>query len=182
MKTIENWNEVEAVQDTKKLSSGAYICVITNVVDFPDKEYLKVEYDVYEGEFKGYFKERYIANNRQFWSGVTFKSYSQKGLSFFKAFIEAVEDSNHGYRWNWIESTLRGKIVGFVLGEEEYQATDGKIKKRLYVHKILPVSKVREGNYKVPELKSYVKKDEQTAAAPTGSLRPVSNNDDNLPF
>lgn len=182
MKAIENWNEVEAVQDTKKLSSGAYICVITNVVDFPDKEYLKVEYDVYEGEFKGYFKERYIANNCKFWSGVTFKSYSQKGLSFFKAFIEAVENSNHGYHWNWIESTLRDKIVGFVLGEEEYKATDGNIKKRLYVHKILPISKVRGGDYKVPELKSYVKKDEQTTAAPTGSLRPVSDDSDDFPF
>ncbi len=187
MKVINDFEKVQAAQEFKGLPPGGYVCQITNVIDDPQREFLKIEFDIADGEFRGHYLERYIANNRQFWPGVTYKSYSGKGLPFFKAFIDAVEQSNSGYHWNWVESTLKGKFIGFVLGEEEYEGADGKIKKRLYVAQIHTVSKIMAGDYQVPEFKPLGAKNSNTASAMNSttiggfSLKPA-NVDDNLPF
>lgn len=32
-----------------------------------------------------------------------------------------IESSNQGYKWDWNESSLRGKLFGGVFGEKEYE-------------------------------------------------------------
>lgn len=177
MKRIDMSN-VESATDYKRLIPGGYVCKITGVKDVADKEYLEVEYDIAEGEFKDYYLS--LSQSKQFWGGKTYKSYSDKGLPFFKAFIEAVEESNRGWIWNWNESVLRGCYVGFVLGEEEYNKQDGTVGKRLAVQKILPVDKIRKGEFTVPELKPLNKTTSYSSLPSSGSLKPAS--DDDLPF
>ena len=58
MKNIDLTNVQEAT-DFPKLTPGGYICRITAVEDVPAKEYLKIEYDIVEGEFTGYWKKLY---------------------------------------------------------------------------------------------------------------------------
>ena len=179
MKVINDFDKIQAAQDFKNLPTGGYVCKILNVIDTPDREFLKIEFDIAEGEYKNYYHERYLANDRKFWSGATYKSYSENGLPFFKAFIEAVEESNCGYYWNWVESTLRDKLIGFVLAEEEYRNQNGEIKKRMYVAKILPIAKIREGAFVVPELKT-LKNDNENPVPTVINLKPTT--EDNLPF
>ena len=74
----------------------------------------------------------------------------------FKRFCTAVSRSNGKYvfdggKVNSDEKTLKGKKVGLILGEEEYEGNDGTIKTRLYVVREFSIDKI--GEQKVPELK-----------------------------
>ena len=137
--------------DNNRIVAGGYVCRIEDVQDKPDKEYLYIEFDVAEGEYKGYYSQ--LAYSFGFWGGRFYRSYKDKALGMFKSFILSVEGSNPGYTFNNDESTLIGKLVGIVLQEEEYIGNDGNKKTRLVVNKTKTVDQIREGKYRVPELK-----------------------------
>ena len=113
---ILNLDNVNAAEEFDRLIPGGYVCGITAVEDVPEKEYLRIEYDIAEGKLKNYYRTLY--NNKGFWGGSTIKSYKEKALPFFKGFITAVEQSNAGYKWDNDENKLIRKLVGFVLAEE----------------------------------------------------------------
>lgn len=175
MKNI-NWDNVEEAKDFERLPAGGYIGKITSVEDVPEKEYLKIEYDIADGEFAGYYKDLY--HNRGFWGGSFIRSYKETALSFFKSFKTAVEKSNPGYTYNNDESTLKGKLIGLVLGEEEYKAKTGAVKTRLYVDKTRSVSEIRDGNFEVSQ-KKLLPDDER----PRADFSAIDiDGDDDLPF
>ena len=169
-----NWNEIEEAQEYKRVTPGGYICGIVSAQDFPEKEYLKIEYEIAEGEFKGYYKE--LKASKGFWGASFIRSYKENARPFFKAFITSVQNSNNGFIYDNDESKLRGKYVGLVLGEEEYKANDGNIKKRLYVAQVHSIDKIRSGDYEVPGFKRLeTKTDFNTGFAPMDA-------DDEFPF
>lgn len=170
MKRI-NWNEVEEVKEYERPSAGGYVCRITAVHDEAEKEYLKVEYDIAEGEHAGYFRRLY--ENRGFWAGSFLKSYKEKALPFFKGFLTAVAKSNPGFQFEDDENRLRGMLIGLVLGEEEYRGNDGTVKKRLYVDQIRSVNGIRGGEWELPDLKRLTETGD-------GGLR--ADTDGRLPF
>lgn len=184
MKKIENFEQVKANGEFDSLKPGGYIGVLYKAEDESDKEYLKVFFDIAEGEFTGYYKNLYSQFN--FWGGVFIRSYKEKALSMFKGFIKAVEESNVGYVWNWDESTLKGKKVGLILQEEEYVPTGGahagELRTRLIVQKVVNVETIKSGKYKVPELKKLDKYTAPTFQAQPTAPQPVNISDDSLPF
>lgn len=165
MKQID-FSNIQEAGESRKVKAGGYICQITSVEDDPDKEYLKIEYDIAEGDFKGYYKE--LADSRGFWAGRYIRSYKPKALPFFKRMCSAIAKSNPGFVFdggsvNSDEKTLVGKLVGLVLAEEEYMANDGDVKTRLYVYSECAVSDIKNGKFKVPDMKKlpYAKRDNQ---------------------
>lgn len=153
MKNI-NWSNVEENKEFEKVTPGGYICGITAVKDEPEKEYLKVEFDIVEGNLKGYYKELYT--NKGFWGGSFIRSYKETALSFFKGFLKAIELSNAGFKaddFDGDETKLRGKLIGLVLAEEEYKGNDGTVKTRIYVDAVHSADRIKKGDFKVPELK-----------------------------
>ena len=155
MKHIDMTNVKES-SDFTTLPAGAYICIIRNVEDFEDREYLKVTYDIAEGEFKGYYDDIRNSHPDWSWSGAYVKSYKEKALPMFKRFCSAVSKSNgnfvfDGGKVNADERTLIGKKLGIVLGEEEYWSNSGDKRTRLYVSKEFPVDKLAD--QKVPNKK-----------------------------
>jgi hypothetical protein len=151
MKNIDLTNVQEAT-DFENLTTGGYIARITVAEDVEDKEYLRMEYDIADGKFKGYYGDLFDRLN--FWGGRMIRSYKEKALPFFKSFITAVENSNKGYKWDSDEQKLVGKLVGIVLAEEEYTGNDGTIKTRLYVATTRSVDAIKKGDFKVPEKKT----------------------------
>lgn len=155
MKKLDITNVQEA-GDFIKLSAGAYICKITKVEDFPAKEYLKVTYDIAQGEFAGHFDSIRKDHADWAWVGAYVKSYKPTALPMFKRFCSAVSKSNAGYVFdgniNADEKTLVGKLIGITLGEEEYYGNDGEKKTRLYVSREFPIDQI--GKQKVPALKT----------------------------
>lgn len=184
MKKIENFEQVKASGEFDQLKPGGYIGVLYKAEDESDKEYLKVSFDIAEGEFADYYKNLHSQFN--FWGGVFFRSYKEKALSMFKGFIKSVEESNPGYVWNWDESTLKGKKVGLILQEEEFVQTGGahagELRTHLIVQKVVNVETIKSGKYKVPELKKLDKYTGPTVKAQTNDVKPMNISNDSLPF
>lgn len=184
MKKIENFEQVKASGEFDQLKPGGYIGVLYKAEDESDKEYLKVFFDIADGEFAEYYKNLYSQFN--FWGGVFFRSYKEKALSMFKVFIKSVEESNPGYVWNWDESTLKGKKIGLILQEEEFVPTGGahagELRTRLIVQKVVNVETIKSGKYKVPELKKLDKYTAPTVQTQPTAHQPVNISNDDLPF
>lgn len=167
MKAINGYNDVkENSGEFPQLPAGGYVCKITKVEDVESKEYLKITFDIYEGEYRGWYREqRERLSDAGFspdYVGTTLRSYKENALGFFKAFISAVDASNGTKLGPCVEQGLDeqklvGALVGFVIGYEEYKKAKGKnagqIGEREKVVSVKPIDKIRSGDYKVPELK-----------------------------
>lgn len=130
--TVQNYNDGSFEQ----LPAGVYCCKICQVKDEPDREYLYLEYDIAEGEHKGYFER--LSDRAGFWGGRIYLSYKDKAESIFKRALKAINVSNGSYIFNPYgdgknsdEKTLIGKIFWVVLHEEEYERNDGSTGTRI---------------------------------------------------
>lgn len=176
-----NWSEVK--EESTRPVPGGYAAKITKVEDVEDKEYLKIEWDFADGEFKGNNQETF--NQHGFWPMSFVKSYKTKALPFFKGFKTAVEMSNKNYVFNNDPQSLVGKFMGVVLGEEEYQAKDGSVKTRLYVHQVRSGKSIRDKDFEIPELKKLTNLPLSPAQAVnqfSQEFTPITTDDGDLPF
>ena len=165
MKTIDLTNVQEA-GDYSRPTAGAYICTITAVEDNADKEYLKISYDIAEGEYKGYYTKMRADHPEWENAGTYYCSYKPTALGMFKRFCSAVSKSNGKYVFdgatNTDEQSLIGKKVGLIFQDEEYYGNDGSRKTRLIINKEFPISDI--ATQKVPAAKT-LKEDEGAALA-----------------
>ena len=175
MKNI-NWNEVEEVKDFNKLPAGGYVCGVTAVEDVPASEYLKIEFDIAEGEFKNYYRNLY--DSRGFWAGRFIKSYKEKALGFFKKMLIAFEKSNNGFTFANDEKVLKRKLIGLVIGYEQYIGNDGTVKERINVADFLPVEDIRAGRFEVPALKPLSDDDYDRVADRAAEFTNLTDDDD----
>lgn len=155
MKRVDTTN-INAAGEFSRPTAGAYICVIRNVIDTPDKEYLRITYDIAEGEFKGYYDD--LRSNHPDWGniGSYTRSYKATALPFFKRFCSAVSKSNGNFVFdgntiNADERTLIGKKVGIVFQDEEYYGNDGNKKTRLIVNKEFPIDQIASQKTPAPK-------------------------------
>lgn len=163
MKKI-NLKDVQEAGDSRRLPAGAYICKITAVDNHEDKEYLRIFYDIAEGDFAGYYSE--MRESHPDWAtvGSYVRSYKPTALPFLKRFCSAVSRSNVNYVFdagavNSDETTLVGKKIGLVFQDEEYYGNDGEKKTRLIVNKEFQIDKIAD--QKVPSVKQL--KEETTS-------------------
>lgn len=185
MKPITNIASVqEATGESKRLPAGGYICKYTNVEDNPKKEYLYMEFEIAEGEYKGYFEE--LEDRAGFWAGKCYRSYKDAALPMFKRMCSAVTKSNKGFIFDGNEhcdeSTLVGKKIGMVLGEEEYIGNDGSTKTKLYVAREMDVADIKAGKYKVPALKKLKEENESPQKPDDGFMNIPKDADEETPF
>lgn len=184
MRVIENYDNVKANSgEFAKPGNGAYILEIVGVKDVPidhttsKGDYLLIEYDIVGGEFDRYYKKQ----NERFGGGKWFasfvKSYKEKALGMFKHFTNCIEESNPGFKWAWDENSLITKRFGAVLQEEEYEKQDGSIGIRLAVKDIKTIQQIKDGDFKIPELKRLVR---NAATAPVFTA--ITGDDSDLPF
>ena len=187
MRVIENYENIQASSgEFARPGNGGYILEIVNVTDVPYNaqtgkgDYLKIDYDIAVGDFKGY----YTAQNERFGGGKWFanviKSYKEKALGMFKHFTNCVEESNPGFKWNWQEQKLIGCRFGATLQEEEYEKNDGSIGTRLIVKDIKTVKQIMDGDFKVPATKKL----DKPVTAPASDFAVLSDDDfaASLPF
>ena len=184
MKRVDMTNVKEA--GSFNHPAGPYICVIRKVEDFSKQEYLKVTYDIAEGEYAGYYDKRRADHPDWLWTGAYVKSYKQKALPMFKRFCSAVSKSNGSFIFdgntvNADEKTLAGKKIGLVFQEEEYYSNSGDLKTRLIISSEFPIDKL--SIQKVPAVKR-VKDDTApaTGAVNDGFMNIPDALSDEVPF
>lgn len=154
MERIENWETIEAkgMDDFKALPIGAYECVIkdarVNVNEETGKKTFKVSVDIAKGEYQDYFLKRYTNNTNagKKWdnNAVRYLGFEGDNVAYFKGFITSVENSNTGYKWNWDETTLKGKKICGVFQYEEYEKQDGSKAVKVRLNKFRSMDKMKD--------------------------------------
>ena len=154
MEPIKDFDKVEAkgMDDFKGLPIGAYECVIKdarlNHNEETGKNTLKISIDIASGEYKDYFLKAYETDTRvdRKWNNnaVRYIAYEGDNVAFFKGFITIVENSNVGYKWNWEESTLKGKKLVGVFQYEEYEKQDGTRGIKVRLNKFRSLDKLKD--------------------------------------
>ena len=183
MKGINNWDDVQASGDFQPLQPGGYVAIMQKVTNLPDKQYLEIIYDIAEGPEKGRYSDNWGKEHP--YAHKFIRSYKETALGMFRGFIKAVDASNGTTfdaqaKTGINEQELVGKIVGVVIGEEEYQNDYGDIKTRLTVRSIKSAQDIRDGKYTVPDVKKLKEDLAQptiTPEVPTGF-----ENDPDIPF
>ena len=141
MNKPNGYDEAQAYGDFKVLPAGGYKCLIKKVAcekTQAGKEYLKIAFDIADGEYKDFYKEKFANDTRDInqkkWSGIwtIFVEGYEAGTtnSKLKGLITSVEKSNNfTFDWNKAnnEQDLVGKKVGIVFREEEFIGQDGQI-------------------------------------------------------
>lgn len=165
----------------KRLPAGGYIAKITAVEDKADKEYLNITFDIAEGEFKGFYSDDWGKDHPYAHSFV--RSYKDKALGMFKGFLKAVDASNSTQfekqaEKGLPEQNLVGQVIGVLIGYEEYRTNRGEIGQRTRVTGTRSVQAIRDGNFKVPDLKRLG--EEPTTNSPVPGFDQL--NEAELPF
>ena len=200
MKAFKNYETTRTITDAPKLPAGGYVCRImaAKVATYggkdgrPSYEKLEIAFDITEGEYKDFYKNDFDANTHEDkkWKGVLRLSVPTDNGSdadewakrVFRTCIEAVEDSNPGYHWDWNEAGLKGKDVGCLFRNEEWEY-NGKSGWKAMPFRFIPVSDAREGKIKVPKDKPLKKDSANAPAAPVNPSAAVDDDDDDdLPF
>ena len=154
MEPIKDFDKVEAkgMDDFKGLPIGAYECVIKdarlNHNEETGKNTLKISIDIASGEYKDYFLKAYETDTRidRKWNNnaIRYIAYEGDNVAFFKGFLTVIENSNIGYKWNWEESTLKGKKVCGVFQYEEYEKQDGTRGIKVRLSKFRSLDKLKD--------------------------------------
>lgn len=183
MKPIPNFTQIPSRSHRGRLAAGGYVIKITEVSDNPSKEYLTIIYDIAEGPEAGRFADEFFKDKP--YAHRVIRSYKETAQGMLKEFTEAVDASNGTAFTEQVEkgldeTKLVGKLVGLVLGEEEYETERGETKMRLYADSFMDIKAIRAGEFRVPEPKRLARPDMKPA--PEISFGEAVDGDDGLPF
>ena len=206
IKRFSDYDETKAYGEYEKLPKGGYVMQIKAAevggfekVDYKNKwgnrksDVIRIYADIYEGSYTKFFEQDYKNQQSEdrFWKGTFYLNIpkddgsEQDGWTKrkFKTFTEALEDSNEGYHFDWDERRFKGLLIGGLFNEREYEGRNGDVRRATNWGGVCAVSKIREGNYKLPADKLLNKG--YTAAAPASSdgfMSIPDGDDEELPF
>lgn len=164
MKPFNNYAETQSYSDFPTLPKGSYICKIMDArenISPSGWQHLAISLEITEGDYANYYMNRWNNDTRvdKKWGCVLNVGIPQDDGSEqdgwtkrrFKTIIEAIEDSNAGYHWDWNEKALKGKTVGGLFRMEQYLGNDGNVHETVRVASLCSVEKVNAGTYKIPK-------------------------------
>lgn len=205
---ITGYKQAEATSfsELPKLQPGGYVLKILNVKVEPTDwgSRLAIQFDIAEGEFKGFFDKLYKATPDEWenkkWKGSKRLSIPhntgddakfKKSLGYFKSQIQAFENSNANLHIDcerdWDENVLKGKLVGALFNEKEWEK-DGKKGWSTQCKRFVPANDIRSGNFTIPkreELKNKPSTASNDSFDPNANLSDfveINAGDDTVPF
>ena len=195
IKRPTNWDSVKEFTDRPKLPLGAYVCKVRKAVIQANDygEQLCVLFDIEEGEFAGFFNDDFKENTNadKKWRGVLRQFIpkddgSEKDewtKSSFKGMVTSFEKSNPGYKFDWEETSLVGKLVGILFRNEEWEY-DGKTGWAVRPFKAISTDSVRNNDFRIPKDKPLKNKPAGSAygASYGHGFAEIADDDDELPF
>ena len=191
MKAFNGLEIKKSVSANEPLPAGGYVAKILNakVDEYSWGEVLVISFDIAEGEYKDFFRKQYNENTREDkkWKGNFRLTVPNEGNQYFDSqkrtfgnAIWAIEESNPGYHWDWNETALKGKMVGVLFRDREWEMDDGRFGWSTECCTFVSVEDVRTGNFKQPKDKPLRKKTENNATASTFTA--IDDSADDLPF
>ena len=145
MKAFAGYDEVKVNNFPERLKLGGHICKVlevktesfTSPKDGKTYEQLIIKFDIESpDEQAGFYANKFSEDASKDALNAKWKGFHRISIptdsseefikSRFKAFTTSVEESNPGYKWNWEENTLIGKVFGGVFAFEEFTNQEGK--------------------------------------------------------
>lgn len=162
MKKLSGYEKAQAYSDTERLPVGGYVLKIMDVneLEYSWGNQLKIEFDIAEGEYKDFFANNYKAQvgEDKKWKGA-YRLYVPKDdgsekdnwtMRKFKTVMNAFEDSNKGYHFDWDEKKLKGLLIGALFNNKEFETENGIHGFFTNCHSLVTVEKIRSGKFEVP--------------------------------
>lgn len=177
---FNDYSETKSYSQGQALPKGAYVLKIlgAEVCENSNGQYVKIGCDIAEGEFKDYFAKDYKAQQSEDkkWrcnyllnvpkdDGTEQDGWTKRR---FKTVIEAMEESNPGYHFDWDEKKFKGKLIGGLFNEREYEA-NGDVKKATNLAQLCTVESVRNNTYKLPADKLLGTRNSSTTSPSTNN-------------
>ena len=194
MKQLKGFETAKVITGgVPQLPKGGYIAKILDCKEESSAtgyNWLAISFDITEGEFKGHFAEQYRANTNENkkWRGTynafipdESSQYYEENLNKFKTMIANIEESNPGYHWDWDETKLKGKTIGVLFGEKEFETESNGVIILTECRGIRSVDCIKNGKFKMPALKKLSGTPSVGSAASSTSFAAVDDDDD-LPF
>ena len=168
---------------------GAYVAEILDVRSVPadgnnPRDTVELMMDIVEGEFSGRYMAFYKDQEERFGS-AKFKGVFRLVCPLeddedwrkraFEGNLWCIEQSNPGYRWDWDEKKLKGKKIGLLYRNKEWEY-NGRTGWTTEAVSAESVDIIRDGKYKTPKDKPLPEKP-QTAFA-----KEIEEADSDLPF
>lgn len=201
MKKLNGYESAQAYSDTERLPAGGYVLKIMDV-KYQENDWgdvILLSFDIAEGEQKDFFAANYKAQTGEDkkWKG-TYRLYVPKDdgseqdgwtMRRFKTVMNAFEDSNSGYNWDWDENKLKGKLIGALFNNKEYSFDDSNGNNRhgffTNCHSLVTVEKIRSGKFEVPAdtlLKGNNQQNSKQSDIGTDFMQIPDGIDEELPF
>lgn len=179
MREFKGFDRKDIYKEVPRLPTGGYVLEILGVKEQVNDwgSVLVISFDIADGEYKGFYANNYKAQQTEDkkWKG-NYRLHVPKDdgsesdtwkKKRFNTFIVDIEESNSGYYWNWDEKTLVGKKIGGIFNNKEWRVDD-KTGFFTNCHSLVPVEKIRSGNFKIPA-------DTLLPSQYTGPTAPVSD-------
>ena len=188
MKQFNGFEAKKQSSGREVLPVGGYVC---NILSAKEEQYdwgsrLAIAIDVIEGAFTGFFKRDFDNNDREDkkWRGIYRVNIPNDDGSDqdnwtkrkFGNFIWAVEQSNPGYTWDWNEKSLKGKKIGVIYRNREWEM-NGRTGWTTEAGGSTSVDDIRNGNFRL--LKDRPLKNRPTAETQSAE---IVEDESELPF
>lgn len=196
MKKLNGYESAQAYSDTERLPVGGYVLKVMDVKYQENGwgDVILLSFDIAEGEQKDFFAANYKSQTGEDkkWKG-TYRLRVPKDdgseqdnwtMRRFKTVLGAFEDSNSGYHWNWDEQTLKGKLIGALFNNKEYEF-NGRHGFFTNCHSLVTVGKIRSGKFEIPAdtlLKGNGQQNNRQSDIGTDFMQIPDGIDEELPF
>ncbi len=191
MRKLGGYEKAQVYTDQERLPVGGYVLKILDVKYQENRwgDVILLSFDIEEGEQKGFFAANYRGQTGEDkrWKG-TYRLRVPKDdgteqdewtMRRFKTVLSNFEESNSGYHWNWDEQTLKGKQIGALFNNKEYEF-NGRHGFFTNCHSLVTVEKIHSGKFEIPQ-DTLLKKTEQADADGFMNV-PDGLEDEGLPF
>ncbi len=193
MKAYKDFEAKKATGGREILPAGGYVCEIKSAKEEQYSgnngtfSFLVLAIEVVEGEYAGFWKRDFDSNDREDkkWRGIYRISIPKDDGSesdawtkrSFNNFIWAIQESNPGYAWAWEEKTLKGKKLGVLYRNKEWEM-NGRTGWTTEAAGAVSVDDCRAGKFRLPKDKPLKNRPEEQAAPVLETV----DDEDSLPF
>ena len=167
IKKFKDYGETKSYGEFPSLPKGGYVLKILGASVHGNSfgEYIKISCDIAEGYYSGFFENDYKnqdAEDKKWRCNFLLNVPNDDGTERdgwtkrkFKTVIEALEDSNTQYHFDWDEQKFKGLLVGGLFNLREYEKRNGEIGQAVNLAQLCAVERIRTGKYKLPEDKLF---------------------------
>ncbi len=175
------------------LPVGGYVAKIVGarIEEYSWGAVVVVAFDIAEGEYAGFFKKQFDDNQNEDkkWKGTYRLTIPEEGSQYFESnqrtfnnFIYAMEDSNNGYHYDCDETKFKGKLLGVIYRNKEWEM-DGRTGWTTECGAVTDITSIREGSFRMLKDKPLKNSTSSVGTQNNSNYATMENlSDDDLPF